>query len=368
MKIRGAVLETMEPTRPYRVSRPLSVTSLDLDDPQEDELLIRITASGICHSDLSVVDGVRPRQVPMVLGHESSGIVERLGPGVSDFKVGQHVTLAFLPRCGTCRHCLSGGRLPCIPGSAANSAGTLMNGGIRLHCDGKKVYHHLGVSGFATHAVVDRRSCVPVPERLPAPIAAVLGCAILTGGGAVLNEGNPQPGQDIMVVGLGGVGMSALLTASALHKGRVIGVDRSAGRFDSAMNMGATDVYTLEEALTGGVMAPIVIEATGAPRVLDMAFKLTEPGGKTITVGFPRPGTMASFDSARLTGEARTIIGSYMGSAVPSKDIPRYAQMYLEGRMPVEKLISHHIRLDDVNEAMDELDRGRALRQVIEFN
>ncbi len=304
----------------------------------------------------------------MLLGHENTGIIQELGPGVEGLSVGQHVTLAFLPRCGKCANCLTGGRLPCIPGSEANQAGTLMNGGIRLHRGEEPVYHHLGVSGFATYAVVDRRSVVPVPAELPKAIAAVLGCDVLTGGGAVLNAGDPQDAQDVMVLGLGGVGMSAILTAAALGRGRVIGVDINKAKFDDALSMGATDVYTVEEAINKGVKAPIVIEAAGAPGVLDQAFDLTAMGGKTITVGFPKPTTRVSLPSSVITGEAHTIIGSYLGSAVPANDIPRYAQLWLDGKLPVEKLISNHIRLDDINEAMDELDRGQALRQVIEFD
>ena len=367
MEITGAVLERMEMPAPYGKSRPISVCQLELDEPQEDELLVRITASGICHSDLSVVNGVRPRQTPMLLGHESTGIIEKIGPGVTGFHVGQHVTLAFLPRCGECKNCKTNGKLPCIPGSKANNEGTLMNGGIRLHRDGEIVYHHIGVSGFATYAVVDRRSVVPVPDEVPADVAAVLGCAVLTGGGAVLNAGNPQDGEDVMVVGLGGVGMSAVLTAAGLGKGRVIGVDRTTSKFGRALDMGATEVYTIDEALAKGIKAPIVIEAAGAPGALDNAFNLTDVGGKTVTVGFPKPTVKAAFTTATITGEARTIMGSYLGSAVPTVDIPKYAQMWLDGKLPVEKLISHHIRLDDINEAMDELDQGRALRQVIEF-
>lgn len=368
MDITGAVLRTMGTPGPYARTGPLSIEHLELDPPQQDEILVKVTASGICHSDLSVVNGSRPRPMPMLLGHETTGIVQALGPGVEDLKVGQHVTLAFLPRCGKCANCLTGGRLPCTPGSKANQAGTLMNGGIRIHKGPERIYHHVGVSGFATYAVVDRRSAVPVPEELPSAIAAVLGCAVLTGGGAVLNAADPQDGQDVMVVGLGGVGMSALLAAAALGRGRVIGVDRNKDKFNDALGMGATDVYTVDEALSKGIKAPIVIEAAGAPGVLDQAFELTDIGGKTITVGFPDPSVRASLPSSIITGEARTVIGSYLGSAVPAQDIPRYARLWLDGKLPVEKLISNHIRLDDINEAMDDLDRGQALRQIIEFD
>lgn len=368
MKITGAVLEEIGRPAPYATSTPVSISELELDDPQDDEVLVRITASGICHSDLSVLNGARPRPVPMLLGHESTGIVEKLGPGVDDLKVGQHVTLAFLPRCGKCSGCLTDGKLPCIPGTASNTAGTLLGGGIRLHRDGKPVFHHLGVSGFADHAVVNRKSVVPVPDELPREIAAVLGCAVLTGGGAVINAGRPQPGDDIVVVGLGGVGMSAVLTAAAAGTGEVIAVDANPAKLTEAKNFGATQSLTPEEALSKGLKAPVVIEAAGHPKAFENAVLYTAPGGTTVTVGLPHPDARSQISPAALTGEARTIIGCYLGSAVPARDIPKYAQMWIDGKLQVEKLITSRIRLDQINQAMDTLAAGDAIRQVILFD
>ncbi|WP_181911327.1 alcohol dehydrogenase catalytic domain-containing protein, partial [Mycobacterium tuberculosis] len=211
--IRGAVLDQIGVPRPYWRSKPISVVELHLDPPDRGEVLVRIEAAGVCHSDLSVVDGTRVRPVPILLGHEAAGIVEQVGDGVDGVAVGQRVVLVFLPRCGQCAACATDGRTPCEPGSAANKAGTLLGGGIRLSRGGRPVYHHLGVSGFATHVVVNRASVVPVPHEVPPTVAALLGCAVLTGGGAVLNVGDPQPGQSVAVVGLGGVGMAAVLTA-----------------------------------------------------------------------------------------------------------------------------------------------------------
>ncbi|TPX04756.1 alcohol dehydrogenase, partial [Schumannella luteola] len=224
MRIRGAVLERTGDPRPYAASRPLAVRELELDPPASGELLVRIEVAGVCHSDLSVVDGNRPRPLPMLLGHEAAGIVEAAGPGVDDVAVGDRVVMTFLPRCGDCAGCASDGRMPCERGSAANGAGELLEGGRRLHADGGEVFHHLGVSAFADHAVVSRRSVVPVPHDVPADVAALLGCAVLTGGGAVLNAARPADGDTVMVVGLGGVGMAALLVARALGH-PVIAVD-----------------------------------------------------------------------------------------------------------------------------------------------
>jgi len=367
--ITGAVLEELGRERPYDVSMPITVSQLQLDAPGPDELLVRIEAAGVCHSDLSVVDGSRRRPVPMLLGHEAAGIVEEVGAAASaaGFAVGDRVVTAFLPRCGDCDGCRTGGVMPCVPGTAANAAGTLFDGGIRLHRDGEPVHHHLGVSGFATHAVVDRRSVVVVGRDVPADVAAVLGCAVLTGGGAVVNAGAVQPGQDVVIVGLGGVGMAALITAVSLRHGRVIGVDAVPAKLDRARELGATAAMTPDEAVAAGLRAPLVVEAAGHPRAFETAFALTAPGGRTVTVGLPSPTALAQVSPLTITAEARTIVGSYLGSAVPSRDIPRYAELWREGRLPVEALISSHIALDEIDSAMDTLAEGRAIRQVIRF-
>lgn len=367
MRIRGAVLEEIGRARPYAQSRPLSITDLELDAPGPDEVLVQIEAAGICHSDLSVVDGNRVRPVPMLLGHEAAGRIVRVGSAVQEFSPGQRVVMAFLPRCGECDNCRTDGRLPCSPGSAANNAGTLFGSGMRLHRGGADVFHHLGVSGFADHAVVDRRSIVAVDDDVPPHIAAVLGCAVLTGGGAVINAGDPQEGDDIIVVGLGGVGMAALITAVSLGTGRVIGVDGVPEKLDRARELGATEVYSPAAALEAGIRAPIVIEAAGNARAFETAVKLTGVGGRTVTVGLPAPTAEATITPLTITAEARTIVGSYLGSAVPARDIPTYAQLWREKRLPVEALISSTIRLEDINEAMDQLADGGAIRQVILF-
>lgn len=363
MKIRGAVLETIGLPRPYASSTPLTVTELDLAEPGPGELLVRIEAAGLCHSDLSVVDGNRVRPVPMLLGHEAAGIVE---VGSGDIEAGQRVVMTFLPRCGDCRACATDGLTPCEPGSLTNGAGTLMNGDVRLHRDGEPVLHHLGVSGFATYAVVDRRSVVPVPADVPAVVASLLGCAVLTGGGAVLNVGQPRPGQTVAVVGLGGVGMAAALTALAFDDVRVVGVDRLPDKLAWARDLGVHETRTPDEA--ADVKADVVIEAAGHPAALETAIGLTAPGGRTITVGLPHPDARIQVSPLGLVAEGRSLIGSYLGSAVPSRDIPRFVELWRDGRLPVEKLVSSTITLDEINTAMDELADGHAVRQIIDFS
>ncbi|MEJ7649784.1 MAG: alcohol dehydrogenase catalytic domain-containing protein [Nakamurella sp.] len=366
MQITGAVLETSGADAPFAQSRPFTVSTLELDPPGQGELLVRIEAAGVCHSDLSVVDGNRVRPTPMLLGHEAAGIVEEIGAGVDDVRVGDRVVMTFLPRCGSCSGCATDGRLPCEIGAAANGAGSLVGGGMRLHRNGSDVFHHLGVSGFASHAVVSRTSVVGVPADVPAEIAALLGCAVLTGGGAIINAGRPTPGSTVAVVGLGGVGMAALLVAQALGH-PVIGVDMVADKLALARELGAAQAITPTEAIDRGLRAPVVVEAAGSARAFETAFALTAPGGTTVTVGLPAPQAVSTISPLTLTAEARTVIGSYLGSAVPERDIPTYVDLWRDGKLPLERLVSSRIRLEDLNGAMDALAAGSELRQLITF-
>ena len=381
MKITGAVLREMRAQRPYAQSRPLDVTTVELDEPGPHEVLIRMTAAGLCHSDLSVVDGNRPRPLPMLLGHEGAGVVEQVGADVTEFAPGDHVVTVFLPRCGQCANCATDGKLPCTPGTASNNAGVLpFDGDVRRLSEpgetthprsgqpGEPINHHLGVSVFATHAVVNVASIVKVGSDVPPQIAAPLGCAVLTGGGSVLNAGKPGPGDDIMVVGLGGVGMAALLTALSVGTGEVIGVDANPEKLERARKLGASQVYTPAEVAEAGVKAPVVIEAAGHPKAFETAYSATAVGGTTVTVGLPAPDALSQIHPLTLTAEARTVVGSYLGSAVPSRDIPKYEQMWRDGKLPVEELVSGIVGLDDINAAMDTLADGQAVRQVILFD
>ncbi|MGV0836859.1 alcohol dehydrogenase catalytic domain-containing protein [Mycolicibacterium thermoresistibile] len=366
--IRGAVLDTIGLPRPYTESTPLTIDDLHLAPPGSGELLVRMEAAGLCHSDLSVVDGNRIRPLPMLLGHEAAGIVERIGAGGSDLRPGQRLVMTFLPRCGHCPACATDGLTPCEPGSAANAAGTLLSGATRLTRDGQPIHHHLGVSGFATHAVVDRRSVVPVDADVPPVVASLLGCAVLTGGGAVLNVGRPQPGQRVAVVGLGGVGLAAVLTALAHDDVHVVGVDRRTDKLHTARTLGAHEAFTPEQAVDTGLKAAVVIEAAGHPDALATAVDLTAPGGKTVTVGLPAPDARLTVAPLGFVAEGRSLIGSYLGSAVPARDIPRFVDLWRSGRLPVERLVSSTITLDDINHGMDQLADGAAVRQIIDLS
>ena len=371
MKVRGAVLREMGLPAPYAESRPLEVTELELDGPGPGELLVRVGAAGLCHSDLSVIDGSRPRVMPMVLGHEAAGEVVALGAGVDEFETGDHVILSFVPACGACEACRSGRAALCDPGAAANASGTLLGGGRRWEDD---LHHHLGVSAFADHAVVSARSAVKVDPSVPFEVAALFGCAVLTGVGAVTNSADVQLGESVAIFGLGGVGLAALLGAHVSGAAKIVAVDVLQSKLDRALELGATDVVlagegTVEEVrrATGGKGAHKASETVGNAAVLGDAYAATRRGGITVTVGLPHPSKMLEISAVSLVAEERTLRGSYLGSCVPALDVPRYVELYQAGRLPVEKLLTHTIALDEINEGFDRLARGEAVRQAVVF-
>ena len=376
MKVRGAVLREMGLPAPYAESRPLEITELELDPPGEGELLIKIGAAGLCHSDLSVIDGSRPRVMPMVLGHEAAGEVVETGPNADGFEVGDHVIMAFVPACGACEPCRSGRAALCDPGAAANVAGELLGGTRRWNTGDQSevMHHHLGVSAFADHAVVSARSAVKVDPSVPYEVAALFGCVVLTGVGAVQNSAAVKMGETVAVFGLGGVGLAALLGAHLAGASRIVAVDILQSKLDLAQQLGATDVVLAGEAGTvenvraaAGGGAHKAIETVGNAQVLADAYAATRRGGVTVTVGLPHPSKMLEIPAVSLVAEERTLRGSYLGSCVPALDVPRYVELYQSGRLPVEKLLTHTIALDDINEGFDRLARGEAVRQAVVF-
>lgn len=374
MKIRAAVLDKMGAEPPYAKSKPLRIVELDLDPPGRSEVLVRVVAAGLCHSDLSVINGDRPRPMPMALGHESAGIVEQVGEDVTDLEIGDHVVMVFMPSCGHCIPCAEGRPALCEPGAVANGAGTLLSGQRRLHCDGADINHHLGVSGFATHCVVSRRSVVKIDKNLPLDEAALFGCAVLTGVGAVVNTGRMQPGETAAVIGLGGVGLSSVLGAVASGARQIIAIDLSDDKLALARELGATHTVNARDpdaaeqirAISGGGV-DFAFEMAGAVRAMELAYKITRRGGTTITAGLPPPGAALAVPIVQLVAEERTLKGSYIGTCVPTRDIPRFVALYQAGKLPVDRLMSGKLALDDINEGFDRLHEGKAVRQVIEF-
>ena len=374
MKITAAVLREIGRPAPYAQSMPLSLEQVELDAAGPGEVLVRIRAAGLCHSDLSVIDGNRPRPMPMVLGHEAAGVVEQVGVGVTGLARGDHVVAAFVPSCGHCGPCDAGRPALCEPGFAANSAGTLLAGGRRLHDANGEVNHHLGVSGFADHAVLAANSLVRVPGDLPFAEAALFGCAVITGVGAVVNTAAMPRGASVAVVGLGGVGLASLLAARMLDAEHIVAIDMNDAKLATARELGATaavnaadpDAADKVRDLTRGGVA-FAFEMAGAARAFELAYRITRRGGTTVSAGLSHPDQRFSLPHLGLVAEERTIKGSYLGGCVPSRDIPRYIEWYRAGRLPVNRLLSERIRLEDINGAFDRLAAGASIRQVIEI-
>jgi Zn-dependent alcohol dehydrogenase len=373
MKVRAAVLRQVGQPAPYALSQPLVIETVELAPPGPGELCVRVLAAGLCHSDLSVIDGSRLRPMPMVLGHEATGEIVELGADVQGFRVGDRVVFCFIPNCGRCEPCASGRPALCELGAAANAAGTLLGGGRRwLDANGVTLHHLLGVSGFAEYTVVSARSAVRIDQDLVPEIAALFGCAVMTGVGAVVNTAKVSAGESVAIFGLGGVGLAALLGAHACGANPLIALDVAAHKFELARELGATHcinaadadaIDQLRELAHGGVQ--FAIESVGSERVLAQAYAATRRGGTTVTVGLPSPDRMLSVPALSLVTEERTIKGSYMGSAVPSRDVPRFIALYRAGHLPVDRMLTHRLQLDEINTGFDRLSRAETIRQVV---
>ncbi|KQX89253.1 zinc-dependent alcohol dehydrogenase family protein [Variovorax sp. Root473] len=372
MKIRAAVLQRLGAPAPYAQSRPLEIEEVELAPPGPGEVLVRIAAAGLCHSDLSILNGDRPRRTPIVLGHEAAGVVEALGEGVTDLAPGDHVILVFVPSCGHCAPCAEGRPALCEPGGAANVAGTLLGGARRLSYRGEPMDHFVGVSAFAEYATVSRRSLHKIDRELPLEIAAMFGCAVVTGVGAVVNTSQVRPGQTVAVVGLGGVGLAALLGALAAGAARVIAVDLAQDKLDFALALGATDSVNasdpdaakrLRDMTEGGV--DHALEMVGSAKALEFAYKVTRRGGTTVTVGLPAAIQTLNTPVWHLVAEERTLKGSYLGSCVPRRDLGRFIALYRQGKLPVDRLLTGRLKLEEINEGFDRLQRGEAIRQIV---
>ncbi|SCF69344.1 zinc-binding dehydrogenase [Streptomyces sp. Ncost-T10-10d] len=372
MKTRAAVLRGISTARPYSGTRPVEVEELELGAPREGEVLVRIAAASLCHSDLSVVNGDRVRPLPMALGHEAVGVVQETGPGVGRVSPGDHVALVFVPSCGFCGNCAAGRPALCAQAAAANGSGALLHGpSLLTDASGNRVHHQLGVSAFSEHAVLAQESVVPIPKDIPFTVASMFGCAVLTGAGAVINTAALRPGQSTVVYGLGGVGLSAVLGARAAGAYPIIAVDPVQEKRDLAVRLGATHAYapgdaieTILELTSGG--AELAVEAVGSPKVMAACLTVVARGGRVVSVGLPAPDRVLEVPALAFAGEGKSLLGSYMGDAVPRRDIPRFLDLWRAGLMPVEQMHTGTLPLADINAAMEELASGRAIRQVID--
>lgn len=372
MKMTAAVMYEQGLPRPFQTSRPLRIEQVDLEGPGEGEVLVRIAGAGLCHSDLSALKGTRPRTMPAVVGHEAAGIVVEVGKGVKNFAADDHVVMVFVASCGCCNYCKSSRPNLCESSWKSRAEGTLQSGARRLSLNGKPLNHYSGISAFAEYAVVSESSIVKITKDLPLLDAAIFGCAVVTGVGAVVNTAGDVDGKSIAIVGLGGVGLSGLLGAVTKRPERIIAIDMNERKLKLARELGATDAFLASDpdcvakvkALTGGGV-DVSFEMAGSLAAMKTAYDIGRRGSTMVCVGLPPSNASFAFGAAALVADERVIKGSYMGSAVPSRDIPLFIDMFMAQKVDIKRLRSDEIGFDDLNAAFDRLDEGKSDRQVL---
>ncbi|MFN2629210.1 MAG: zinc-binding dehydrogenase [Gaiellaceae bacterium] len=367
MKISAAVLR--------RAGHALELEELELEPPRGDEVLVRLQASGICRSDLSLADGKWPAPLPMVLGHEGAGTIEEVGEGVDPDLVGRHVVLTFTPGCGRCRFCLQGRVNLCTEAARCMDAGVLPDGTTRLSRNGERVHHLALVSSFATHAVVPANAAIPVPAGLDPAVSCLLGCGVLTGVAAVTRRANVRPGESVAVLACGGVGLAAVLGARLVSAHPVVVVDPVGVKRELALQLGATHAIDPEAEDPVAAIRAIVpdgvdhaFEAAGIPAVAEQAVAATRTGGTTVLIGQPALGASVSLPVYELTQFEHDVLGTHIGGATPALDVPALAALAGAGKLLLAPLVTHRYRLERIGEALETARSGTAGRVVLDLD
>ncbi|MCB9147660.1 MAG: Zn-dependent alcohol dehydrogenase [Caldilineaceae bacterium] len=364
MKMRAAVARELN---------QLAVETVELDSPKDDEVLVRIRAAGVCHSDLHTLRGELRARPPIVLGHEGAGIVEQVGASVTSVKPGDRVMINWLPSCGVCKTCLDDHPSLCetFPGTVFQ--GLLRDGSSRLHTeDGLTLKHFLSAATMAEYVVVPQAGAIPVPDDVPFDVAAVIGCAVMTGVGAVINTAQARPGRSAVIIGCGGVGLCIVMGAVLAGCHPIIAVDVLESKLNFAREMGAThtingkEVDAVKEILkmTGGG-ADYVFDSVGMPMTMEQAVRATGNYGATVVTGMHDVLQPVPLPVGPIIFQNKRFLGSFVGSSKPQTDLPRLVELYRGGRLPLDKLISKHYTLDDVNTAFDDMVAGSVARGVL---
>ena len=358
-----------------RAGAHLELHELELAAPGTGEAIVRIEASGVCHSDLNAIDGTAETRCPAVLGHEGAGVVEAVG-AAAGIAPGTRVALSWMPSCGGCEECARDLSHLCRTVWGAMGTGGLMDGTTRLSLDGQPVFHYSLLSTFARHAVVPAAACIPIPDEVPFDVASLIGCCVATGTGAVWRTASVRPGDRVAVFGCGGVGLSAVMGAAASGASIIVAVDVVADKLTVAEQLGATASVRWEgdaeetaarvHELTAGV--DVAVEATGRPEAARAAFLSTRARGAAVLVGIPRVDAEVSFPALSIPRMERRVLGSIYGSTVPERDFPEIVDRYARGELPIDRLISHRLPLDRIGEAFDLLRSGDTLRAVVTMN
>ncbi len=357
------------------VKEPIRVERLSLDPPRAGEVLVRVAACGVCHSDYHLLSGATRHPLPVVPGHEGAGVVEAVGEGVTSVRPGDHVVLNWAPNCGRCYYCLRSKPNLCETFVGPLWAGVMLDGTPRLSWQGQPVFHYSGLSAFAEHTVVPEASCVVIRRDVPLAVAALVGCAVTTGVGAVLYTAQVQPGDRVVVLGCGGIGLSILLGAQLAGAQQIIAVDRSARKLQYAQSLGATDLIQAGEAdlvdavkrATDGRGADVSFEAVGVSALQTACVEMTRPGGKAVLVGLTAMGSETVFSGATLVRQEKQVLGSYYGTANTNRDFPLILDLYMAGKLNLGALVSQTYPLSQINQAFDVMLAGETARGVIVF-
>ncbi len=357
----------------HEVNKPLSVEDIQIDEPQGQEVVVKLAGSGVCHSDLSAIKGDMPQPLPIVMGHEGAGIVEKVGPGVTMLQPGDHVILMVSYSCGKCRYCVEGKPTMCIGNMDTLAMASLPGGAKRLHKGDQEIGHFMGIASFAEYAIVNERQAVKIRDDAPLDVVCLLGCGVSTGIGAAIYTAGVRPGESIAVYGCGGVGLSAVMGAKLAGAGKTIAIDTLDQKLKMAKELGADVLINAKEEdpqskvmeVTGGG-ADYAIECIGNVDVMASAFGALRGGGKLVIMGSAPIGTMLSIAPYEfLLG--KVITGGVQGSIRPFIDIPRFVDLFMDGKLPIDKLLTKKYRLDQVNEAFEALEKGQTMRSVIKF-
>ena len=351
--------------------QPLTLEEVSIDDPKPGEVLVRTGATGVCHSDLHYMLGAYPHPLPTILGHESAGTVDQVGEGVETVKAGDRVVLSFVPSCGNCERCVEGRPVLCLRTRRGERPDKLTQGETSIN-------QFAGMSAFAEMQLVQESACIPLPDGVPVESACLVGCSVMTGFGAVVNTAQMEPGSTVAVIGLGGVGLNIVQSAALAGASRIFAVDIAEDKLQAARQFGATDtidasqddpIDSLKKAtkrITGGGV-DYAFEAIGLAKTAEQAFAMARRGGAAVIVGMVPVGEKISVPAAQFLTEKR-ILGSFYGSARQAKDMPKLLQLYQQGKIKIDEMITNRYALDQINEAYDDLQKGAMLRGVLTFD
>jgi S-(hydroxymethyl)glutathione dehydrogenase/alcohol dehydrogenase len=348
----------------YEVNKPLVIEEIDIDEPGPGRVMVKTVSAGVCHSDLHQIEGLWPIDLPVVLGHEGAGIVERVGEGVTYVQPGDHVVMNFIPFCGICRYCQSGRPVLCTQGRGSAE---------HLHKGGQSINVFLSVSSFAERMVAPENALVRVREDAPLDKLSIMGCAVATGVGAVLNTAKVEAGSSVAVIGIGGVGLNVVQGAALAAADPIIAIDVLEQKLEMAQQFGATHLINASKedpvkavrALTGGG-ADYAFEVIGNPEAISQAFDMVHPGSEAIMVGVSPFGSKTSVDTRGLLNE-KVLRGCLYGSIRPRVDIPRFIDLYMAGKLKLDELVSRAYPLEGINEAFAAMKAGEVARSVVVF-